>query len=68
VRLEGVEPGCTSLRPHLRDDCPWEGFFLLEISPMWSLSTSLDLQRQASILLFVMFSHCAGPAAITNIF
>jgi len=23
VRQEGVEPGCTSLRPHLRTDCHW---------------------------------------------
>jgi len=23
VRPEGVEPGCTSLRPHLRADCHW---------------------------------------------
>jgi len=23
VQLEGVEPGCTSLRPHLRADCYW---------------------------------------------
>jgi len=23
VRQEGVEAGCTSLRPHLRADCHW---------------------------------------------
>ena len=23
VWLEGLQPGCTSLRPHLRADCPW---------------------------------------------
>ena len=33
---EGVEPGCTSLKPHLRADCQGGRIFWLEILFLWS--------------------------------
>ena len=32
VRQEGVDPGCTSLRPHLRADCHLEGSLVVDSS------------------------------------
>ena len=50
VWLEGVEPGCTSPRPHLRADWHWGRIFL------WRLllgEFSCDLTMQVSILPFI---------------
>lgn len=64
VRTEGLEPGFqTSFKGWLQ----WRKDFLLDIPILWSLSVSLGLWRQVSILLFVIPSHCAGPTAVTVI-
>jgi len=57
---EGVEPGCTSPRPHLRADYHWERIFFLEISPLWSFSCkprSLDTGKHSFSVFFSHFHH-----------
>ena len=65
---DGVEPGCTSLRPHLRAECHWRKVLWLEISPLCGVfPASLGLQRWVSTFTFPLKYHpiCIGPFAVT---
>ena len=59
----GVEPGCTSPRPHLRADCPWRRFcfwrFLLCGAFQYKLK-SLDMgECSFSVCLFAISLWCS---------
>jgi len=61
---EGVEPGCTSLRPHLRADCHWGRISGWRSFPCGIFLASLDLWSQVSAFPFVTPFYCAWPFVI----
>jgi len=63
VWLEGVEPGCTSLRPHLRADCCWR-----RISGWRSFPCELRSSETSQYISFFFVTpfHCASPFVITS--
>jgi len=71
--LEGVEPGCTSLRHHLRADCHrgriffWRsflcGFFLMSLDPWRQVSIPFLLVTSAPVLPF----YCASLSNCNNV-
>ena len=64
---EGVEPGCTSLRPHLRADCPWGWFsfwrflsneaFFCESGVFWYRWVKFFLFSFFSVVLIFLLLH-----------
>jgi len=56
VWLEGVEPGCTSPRPHLRADCPWAGEGSLSGDcSLWSFLQAYNTGEHFHLSMIIFF-------------
>jgi len=54
---EGVEPGSTSPRPHLRADCHWGRMFFWKSFPLEFYTVSLGYGWAFHLFLIVSFCH-----------
>ena len=61
---EGVEPGCTSLRPHLRADCHWGRITGWRSVFLWSFFWEPRSSKTGEHFLFVTPFYCANPLVI----